>query len=225
MQLQLNSRHKSAGAPAPMRACVHDLRNLFAVVASARYLLERPSLKQDRAIIIEALGRVAAQGKVLTNALLSEGQDGAARGIEAAGELRSLEPLVRTLACRGLRIDLQTDDRPAWIRMTRSELEAVVLELVTNAKAAGARLIRIRGERRGERFWLAIADDGAGFRRTDPQTFGPSEGVRGNGMSRIAAALRSALGDLRIRSTKGRGSVVALVLPTATAFEPVPLAA
>jgi glucose-6-phosphate-specific signal transduction histidine kinase len=51
-----------------LRACVHDLRNLFAVVASAKSLLERPLDDNKRRLVLDVLGRFALEGKVVSDA-------------------------------------------------------------------------------------------------------------------------------------------------------------
>lgn len=196
----------------PMRAHVHDLRNLFAVVASAKYLLERPLGEQKRAAILEALGKVAAEGTVLTNGLLSEAPSRQPPETDAPQALRKLEPMLVALAGPERRIELEFDDSPARIGMTRSALEAIVLELATNALSAGARSVTVRGVSRGGSFWVLVGDDGRGFAAFPSFKRRPA-GLHGTGMSRIADAAAAAHGSLHVRSKLARGSVVALSLP------------
>jgi two-component sensor histidine kinase len=215
--------HRHSGDP--LRACVHDLRNLFAVVASARSLLERPLDEQQKRIVLAGLARVAVEGKLVTDALLAGGEDREC-GSDAAAELLSLAPIFKTLERPGLQIELSTDDDPSWILMAPAELRAVVLELVTNAAAAGARRIQVRAGRRGCRYWLIVADDGSGF-TASASAPAPPAGLHGTGMLRLAAATRSAHGKARIRSKRGSGTVVALILPilrilSSAAPDPIP---
>ena len=203
--------------PDPLRACVHDLRNLFAVVASAKSLLERPIDPERKTFVLDALGRIAIEGKILTDALLAGDRDDRASATETAGELKGLAPIIAALDRPGRTIDIAIDDQPAWISMPASEFRAIVLELVTNAAAAGARAIRIRGSLHGSRYWLLAGDNGSGFAQmaSVPVT-GLSGGLHGTGLGRLAAAADSANGALRIRSCGGRGSVVALVVPVSS---------
>jgi two-component sensor histidine kinase len=205
-----------------VRACVHDLRNLFAVVASARHLLDRPFDKRTRSIVLEALHRVATDGKILTDGLLSGGLEDHACGTDASAEMHELAPLLQAFEARELDIDLSIDDEPTWVLMAPTEFRAVVLELVTNAAKAGARIIRIRAKRGGCRFWLTVGDDGSGF--AEPAA-GPEAstlaGLHGTGMLRLSAAVGSARGKVRIRSQRGRGSAVAVVLPIIRLLPPV----
>ena len=197
----------------PLRACVHDLRNLFAVVASAKSLLERPLDEQKTRVVLDALGRVAIEGKIVTDALLGGSEDRMC-GSQASTELQTLIPIIRTIEHAGLQIDISIADEASWILLSPAEYRAVVLELVTNAGRAGASRIQVRAARRGFRYWLIVADDGAGF-GTHLQSLSSSQpaGLHGTGMRRLIAAVRSAHGRVRIRSKAGRGSVVALTLP------------
>jgi len=198
----------------PLRACVHDLRNLFAVVASAKSLLERPLDEQKKRMVMEGLARVAIEGKLVTDALLTGGAEDRGWGSDAPAELQRLATIFKTLELPGLKIDLSADHDATWIPMPPTELRAVVLELVTNAAAAGAHTIQVRAARRGCRYWLIVADDGSGFAvRTPSHAPAPLAGLHGTGMQRLASAVRTAHGKVRIRSKIGRGSVVALILP------------
>jgi anti-sigma regulatory factor (Ser/Thr protein kinase) len=210
----------------PLRACAHDLRNLFAVVASAKSLLEKPLDEHRKRIVMDGLARVAVEGKLVTDALLAGGEDGEC-GSNPAAELQSLATIFHTLERPGLQVDLSTDPAESWILVAPAELRAVVLELVTNAAAAGARRIQIRAGRRGCRYWLIVADDGSGFTPIAPEP-ARSAGLHGTGMRRLAAAARSAHGKVRIRSKSGNGSVIALILPilrilVSDASNPIPV--
>lgn len=198
---------------APMRACVHGLRNLFAVVAAAKSLLRKPLDEQNRLVLVDALGRVADEGKGLTNALLAGAKDSPSAPIEAGSELRGMQPMLSTLAGFGLTISTELDERLVWVGMPRADFEAIMLELAANSKAAGAKRLRIRAKRRGGSFWLLIADDGTGFPPPALRDRASVPGVHGNGLRRIASASRAACGRLRIRSKIGAGSVIALILP------------
>lgn len=197
----------------PLRACVHDLRNLFAVVASAKSLLERPLDERRKRVVMDGLARVASEGKVVTDALLSKGSDDHEAACDASAELSEIASIVKTLEHASLRIDLSSNDDSVQILMAPAEFRAVVLELVTNAATAGARKITIRATRRGCRYWMVVADNGSGFPQQDTFTSPAPRGLHGTGLRRLASAVGSAHGRIKIRSEKGAGSVVALVLP------------
>src|SRR5690606_35608886 len=113
-------------------------------------------------------------------------------------------------------------DEPTWVLMPPPEFRAVVLELVTNAAKAGARTVRVRAKRGGCRFWLTVGDDGSGFAEpADHPKASSLAGLNGTGMHRLSSAVRSARGKVRIRSQRGRGSAVAVILPIIRLLPPV----
>lgn len=214
MRSALATLNPGFGRPDALRGVVHDLRNLFAVVASAKCLLNRRLDERTKAILVDALYRVAADGKVLTDGLLAGGLEDRGCGVDARDELQNLAPILASLEGSGLKIELSIGEQPSWILMPAPEFRALVLELVTNAARAGAHTIRIGAARRGSRFWLTVADDGSGFAAPggSPGSSTPA-GLHGNGLRRLATAVDSARGSVRIRSKRRNGSVVALILP------------
>ena len=210
MQRKLEIRQNPSD---PLRACVHDLRNLFAVVASAKSLLERGLEEEKRRMVLDALGRVAVEGKIVTDALLAGDTQDRAADSDAVAELRNLAPLIGALEHTGRSIELSIDDRSSWILMAPAEFRAIVLELVTNAAAAGARKIRLRAAPRNGYCWIIVADDGAGFSDRPGVATQAAPGLHGTGMRRLRMAVASAHGVVRIRSKQRRGSIVALILP------------
>lgn len=197
-----------------LRACVHDLRNLFAIVASAKSLLERPLDDRKKRVILEGLARVAIEGKMVTDALLGGTRGEGAVCSDVMAELRSVGAIVETMAHPRLNIEMEVEDVPLWILMAPAEFRAVVLELATNAVAAGATRMRIRAARRGSRLWIAVADNGSGFAvQSTLAANANARGLHGTGLHRLKAAAASAGGQVRIRSKAGAGSVVAMILP------------
>jgi signal transduction histidine kinase len=195
------------------RAIVHDLRNLFAVVASAKSLLARHFDERTKDAVLDALDRVATEGGALTTALLSGDDRARPRETDATAAISEIGTIIRTLVGPEVRVDLDLGSGPATVRMARANFQAVVLELAVNAQSAGARRLRLRSGLKGGEFWLVVADDGHGFGLPVQQELGHRYGAHGTGLARIAAAVRSAHGTLRIHSTPGRGSVIAVVLP------------
>lgn len=197
-----------------LRACVHDLRNLFAIVASAKSLLERPLDDRKKRVILEGLARVAIEGKIVTDALLGGTRDEDAVCSDASAELRSVGAIIETMAHPGLNIEMVVEDDASWILMAPAEFRAVVLELATNAVAAGATRTRIRAARRGSRLWIAVADNGSGFAvQSTLAANANARGLHGTGLQRLKAAAASAGGQVKIRSKADAGSVVAMILP------------
>lgn len=204
----------------PLRACVHDLRNLFAVVASAKSLFERELGEEKRRLVLDALGRVAVEGKIVTDALLAGERKNHAESSDAAAELRNLAPIISALEHPGRRIELSIGNPLSCIRMDPAEFRAIVLELVTNAAAAGASRIQIREAFHGGSCWIIVGDNGVGFADKQDAPAQAAPGLHGTGLRRLITAVAASGGTVKIRSKPGRGSTIALILPPLSIASP-----
>jgi signal transduction histidine kinase len=144
---------------------------------------------------------------------------------EALEELRSLilelrpPELERDGLCGALRkhvevlrrlhkvdIALDVDDGVALGGDGDQDVLRIAQEALANAvRHAGARCLRVRLARDGERVVLEVSDDGAGFEPTDPEVRGRRLGL--TSMEERAARLG---GRLEIRSAPGAGTTVRL---------------
>lgn len=206
------------------RQTIHDLRNLFGIVSSAKHLLEGQPPKVRRLALLQAIEAAAVRGDKLTTSLLAPTrQDGATRRFDLNHQILSLEPMIQAMSC-GILFDL-CDDYLS-LRADPDAIDAVAFELLANAKAAGATAVTIRTRRIGARIWLTIADNGSGM---DPQTLArvrcceDLQGEHGAGLCRVKQFARGAHAHLFFRSRAGRGTAITLSLPTVlrmTASEP-----
>lgn len=196
--------------PHAPRQAVHDLRNLFGVIASAGRLLERDDGGRHRAILA-ALQRAAVDGQRLTSNLLA-GVPPRARTIDLRARLIALVPLLQSL-CDQVALTVDGGSAPLRVRLDAAVLDAVVLELVTNACAAQPRSeIIVRARAIGERVWISVADDGCGISAAPVRDrLGGQD--KGHGLGRIRHAVARAHGRLFMRSRAGRGTVVTINLP------------
>lgn len=202
------------------REAIHDLRNLFGIVASARHLLGDDPSAERRTRLLDAIESAAVRGGRLTTGLLaSPAPKPPCRTIDANAAILELRAMIEALIGAGirLRIDLAPDRMP--IRADLGGFEAAVLELVTNARCAcgiGDRLL-IRTRLVRGRLWLSIADTGGGMdaieRRRALRDALPA-GAHGSGIGRVRQFARSIHGSFRLRSRAGRGTVATLILPT-----------
>lgn len=204
----------------PAREIVHDLRNLFAVIASIQHLLIKNLSGPERDNLLRALGAAAVRGGELTSRLLSKKARGERHlldvGAQVADAAPMLQAVVRPSAC--LEIDTQVAVPAALVSAEPADLEAVVLELVANARAAGAHRIVLRCRRIGDWIWLVIADDGPGLLMNGSMPdAGAKRPGRGMGLNRVRRAVRDMDGRLLIRGSAGAGAgtVVAMLLPVA----------
>lgn len=201
------------------RESIHDLRNLFGVVASARHMLDDGPPPERRILLLDAIEDAAMRGARLTTELLARRRAShMADKADLCHNLAGLEPLMGALAGRHaeIRMDLPACRLP--VRFNPADFDAAVLELVANASAAidGPGEILIRVKRIGKRVWLMVGDTGSGMTRLELERALRGSAIpsaTGTGLGRVILFARSHHGRLRIRSRKGRGTVAFLNLP------------
>lgn len=201
------------------REAIHDLRNLFGVVASASHMLEDGPSPERKAMLIGAIEDASSRGAQLTTELLGRSGDQSRDVIvDLNEELRSLEGLLRALAGTRAEIRMEPCGHPLFARLSRTGFEATILELVTNACAAfrapGCIIIRTRQAAR--RAWMFIADDAHGMstaKLRNAMIDSEHASAGGNGLCRVRRFADESRGRLHIRSREGRGTVVAISWP------------
>ena len=200
-----------------MRHRAHDLRNLFGVIESARRLLEDGPDEARRKRILDAIGEAVARGGILTTRLLEHGSGDRCKPIDLRKRLRQLEPLLRTILGNHQML-LDAGDLPAVARVVPEQFDNVIIELVANARRAlrnrGAICVRLR--RHSSKIRLLVADNGTGMTRSHSRTIllrAPTAGGHGTGWQEIRDFVGRAHGRLAIRSSPGRGTIVAIELP------------
>jgi signal transduction histidine kinase len=215
--MHIGTGHQDPGTSA--REGIHDLRNLFSVVASARHMLDDPLTTERRALLLDAIEDAAERGGRLTTTLLARSDGaGATEDLEVNGHLAGLEPLMRALAGRHVEVVLDRTSKRLPAKFEAAAFDAAILELVANASASlvtpGKIWIRIKGI--NNRIWIAIADTGRGLtlcelHRALQGDVAPA--ANGTGLGRVRHFVRAAHGRFRIRSRAGHGTVVSLILP------------
>lgn len=225
----------------------HDFNNLMVgVVGNADLLLLREQDPARRELLqaITASGQRASRLCRQLQAYAGEGP--VASEPLCLGQLvREFLPVLQTAAGDGLALRLETSADLPGIVGDRTSLEQAVLNLVTNARDAGAHRLELsvrclaltareladghfRGEvRPGEFLCLAVKDDGEGMpverleRIFDP-FFTTRFPGRGLGLAVVFGAVRRHGGLIGVESSPGAGSCFRLCLPLAG--EPVKLA-
>lgn len=212
-----------AGAPRhdPVRETVHDLRNLFAVIASIGHLLDKHQDGPERETMLRGLEEAAVRGSELTSRLLARQAAGQCFPVDVGAQVAHAAPLLHAIVKQpaSLEIDTQMALPDARVSADPAELEALMLELVANAVRAGARHVRLRCRRIGDWIWLVIADDGPGLPANGAlrAPLDATNGGRGNGLQRVRRAIRDMKGRIFFRggARAGSGTVVAMLLPVA----------
>ena len=202
------------------RELIHDLRNLFGVVASAKHLLDEAPEGDRRKLLLEAIESAATRGGQLTTDLLSAPEDlNMPEHIDVGHLLLRLAPMMRALA--GSRADVVLDPTHQSIvtAICPKMFEAAILELIANAAAAtraNGRII-VRTRKVGARVRIVVADNGIGMNPTAMKRAlsNSSSGAKGAGLGRVQHFAVAAKGWLSLRSSVGHGTVVSINLPTA----------
>lgn len=205
----------------PAREIIHDLRNLFAVVAAIKELLAKTAAGAGQEKMLRGLDEAALRGGELTSRLLSKEARGARRLVDVGAQIAQAAPMLQAVvrAPASLEIDAQVALPAARIMVDPADLEAVFLELVANAAKAGASRILFRCRRAGDRIWVVVADDGPGLLlngRTELDRLQTSAG-HGIGLNRVRRAIQDMNGKFLVRSRSDArgGTAVAIILPVA----------
>jgi PAS domain S-box-containing protein len=211
----------------------HDFNNLLTVISGFGERLP-PSSARD-----QVLG-AAASAAELTSQLLAFGRSGPRVDalIDPELELRSLEPMIRSLLGEAARLTLSGSAEGATARIEAGRLKQILLNLVTNAKEAmpsGGRVdiklarVVLAGEQAeelgvspGPFVRIALSDDGAGMtdevrrRAFDPffSTKGPERGS-GLGLASAYGIARRCQGTIELESAPGHGTTARVYLPDA----------
>lgn len=203
-----------------VRDRLHDLRNLFGVVASGTHLLNDPQIEARRAMVLTAIDGAASRGAQILSALLSGLDGGASETCLLPERIAHLTPILTTMAGDGVHLRLDLSAQAVMIECPPEELDRVVLELVANARRAivGDGRIEIRVRDAGRQLWVIVADTGCGISprrlaRLHTLIRSASHGANGTGLGQVRAFVAAANGSLRVRSRQGRGTVFAMVLP------------
>lgn len=221
----------SATEPAPrsvnaeQRKAIHDLRNLFAIIGAAKSLLERDLAPSRRAEILAAVGEATRQGGQLTTDLLANcaDQSGAAT-IDIMERLTKLAPMLRVRTDTEINFARACRSSRLLVCLVPADFDAAILELVSNAAAAGANAVTIRLRLCGNRVWLLVSDNGCGMSAATLQRArrGHDLGLaHGTGLSRVRQFMTANGGDVRVRSRPGGGTTFALIFPASSSGQPL----
>jgi PAS domain S-box-containing protein len=227
----------------------HDLNNLLTVMlGNASLLRASPGVTRDDA---EAAGEIAEAGTRaarLTGRLLTLGRTSAAprSPVDVDGALRELEPLLQALARGSVDLTVRPGAPGARVLADVVEIEQVVLNLVSNARAAIAGEGRIEVETALEAHaelgmaapagapaerWLRlrVRDTGAGMdEATQARLFEPFFTTRaetqgtGIGLYTTSVLVREMGGTIRVESRPGAGTTFEVLLPCTGAGTPSP---
>jgi signal transduction histidine kinase len=220
----------------------HDFNNLLMAILGNLDLLTQ-KLPGDSAVkrLVEGAIRSAERGAALTKRMLAfaRRQELRPEAVDAPRLVKGMAEMLQRSLGPGIEINMEFQDRLAFVRVDPNQLELALLNLALNARDAmpqGGRLtIAARREtvraglqdlREGDYVCLAVADTGIGMdemtlkRAAEPffTTKGVGKGT-GLGLSMVYGLAAQSDGATRIASRLGQGTTVELWLPVAAGAE------
>jgi signal transduction histidine kinase/CheY-like chemotaxis protein len=225
----------------------HDFNNLMAVVLGRGELLLRSAPDGDVRRAVEAIMAAGDRGARLCRQLQAFASEGPLERepLDLATVVEELERMLAPAAGDGLTVTCRHQPVPA-IEGDRTQVEQGILNLVTNARDAGARAVTINvrplslreedlkddlflGQvRPGEFVCIDVTDDGEGMRpevleRVFDPFFTTRFPGRGLGLAVVLGVMRRHEGMIWAESNEGSGSCFRLLFPTSPALlKPAP---
>lgn len=216
----------------------HDFNNLMVGVVGNAELLRLGELDPERQRLLAALSAAGERGARLCRQLQAHASERPSppAPFDLAELVRSLHPVLESSASTRIAVELAVEVEPLQLVGSATEVEQVVLNLVANARDAGATRARICigrdtmgdadwprahvfGEPRAGSFaWLDVEDNGEGMRddqvdRIFDPFFTTRFPGRGLGLACVLAVLRHHRGVVTVRSRPGQGSSFRVYLP------------
>jgi len=212
----------------------HDFNNLLAVVRGhVEFLRDDGSLSADAARRIRAIDRAAARGADLIGDLLDlSNRRHSSETVDLNAVVRREAGTIQQLLGEDVLVELDVAADAAHVQLDRSRLEAVLLNLATNARDAMPEggLLRLAtrtiadSASTGHRIELAVSDTGVGMDgETVSRIFEPfyttkESGIgTGLGLATTYAAVTAAGGSIVVKSAPGMGTTFTISLPVVSA--------
>ena len=209
----------------------HDFNNVLQAIGGSLEIVQRAEGLGDRVRrrVDEAL-EASERGAGIARRLLlfSRPSSKPDRTVDVVAEVARMQPLLRQLAGDRIRLEVRCESEDLCIVAGDGQLEAVLLNLVTNARDAqggrGEILVEV-GDRDGE-LRLAVSDRGQGItpgvmKRIFEPFFTTKSSARGTGLGlpTVLAAVERMGGRLDVQSEVGKGSRFEVRLPLVDAAE------
>jgi signal transduction histidine kinase/ActR/RegA family two-component response regulator len=248
-RLEQGQRLESVGRLAG--GIAHDFNNILGVILNSAGFLESDLPEGPARDDAREIRQAAERGGGLTRQLLlfSRRQEAEPEKLDIAEVVSGVEQMLHRLLGEHVELVLRCST-PEMVEADRGQLEQVLVNLAINARDAMPRggTIRIStravelnseaagavGLSAGRYVGLAVADDGEGMdEETAARAFDPffstkreGEGT-GLGLATVYGIVARAGGHIELRSEKGRGTVVDILLPAVAspAIQPEPAAA
>lgn len=210
----------------------HDVGNLVRLVLSGlNEAAEALQRGDDATPALADATHAAERSLAITHQLLafSRGTEGPPHPVVLDSVITNLRPLIDRTMDSGIRVDLRLESRQAMVESDEARLEQMLLNLVTNARAAlrdGGELTITTRRRPADQgaaspmlVELVVSDTGTGMPADVAQhafePFFTTNEVSGTGLglSTVMATAVAAGGSARIDSTPGVGTSVIVEIP------------
>lgn len=203
----------------------HDFSNvLLAISLLSQRLKLRLSEDAEGAKLAANIGSETDRGTRLVRQLLAFARQEKTTPVSVdLGEVVSgLVPLLETIVTTRHALALEAPEHPVTLRADRTQLEQIVMNLVTNARDAlpDGGTIRVSVSEGGENeARLIVSDDGVGMdEETQSRVFEPfftTKGGRGTGLglSTVYGIVKQSKGHLELTSAPGEGTTVSIHFP------------
>ncbi len=218
----------------------HDFNNLLTAIRGYGELARDPAASEgERRADLDEIIATADRAAELTRGLLAFGRRAVLRPevLDPAAVIGGIFPLLRRLIGEHIKIEVRATSGAGYIRVDRSELEQVIVNLSVNARdampAGGTLLIatraveldaagaaRIPEAKPGSYVELSVSDTGSGMSEaTQARIFEPffttkptGEGT-GLGLATVHGIVHQSGGAITVESEPGRGSTFRILLP------------
>jgi signal transduction histidine kinase len=239
-QLRVSQRMEAMGRLAA--GVAHDFNNLLTVILGHTDELMRRSVDEEDRIDAQGVLRAAERATDLTRRLLafSRRQALEPQAVPLDDVVRELFPVLERLAGQDVVCDLRLEGGEDRVHVDSTQLEQVLLNLVTNAADAmprGGRIVLATSQRRVERplsgalhpvepgayVRLSVSDTGVGIpKELHTRIFEPffttKDASRGTGLglATVYGVAHQSGGGLVVQSEPGKGCTIEVYLPVAT---------
>jgi PAS domain S-box-containing protein len=202
----------------------HDFNNLLAIIIGNQDLLKSEALSAAGARRLQVASGAAERGVGLVKSLLAMAskQPLLPATVDLWALVERIAPLLRHALGPRVHYAMQPPDVPVHVDVDEAGLEAVLLNLIVNARDAmpqGGELT-LGLEVCADAVRLAITDTGTGMppavvkRATEPFFTTKERGHgTGLGLSMVAGFVKQSAGTLKICSAEGQGTTIEIFLP------------
>ena len=218
---------------------VHDINNAMTTIRSlsevAENQIEQSSTARDSVKgIATATDRAAGLLRHLTDFV--HNRDVPAELLQVSGIVRGVDPILRHLAGKNINLELVLDDDSGWVRISRTQMEEVIMNLVINGVHAmkekgGTLTVKVDKVTMTESdqtvlgkpadadyVRVTVSDSGTGISAKNlPHIFDPyfttTEKGCGLGLSVVQQIVGRCAGVIQVESRDGAGSAFMVSLP------------